>query len=90
MAKEFPHATVLGVDLVPCPANPSDVPPNCRFEIDDVNDGLDHFTGAFDVVHVRNIAWGVRLFPPLTMSHHGRHLRRSRTTERLWKRCPGA
>ena len=69
MAKEFPHATVLGVDLIPCPANPSDIPSNCRFEIDDINHGLDHFSGAFDLVHVRCIALGVRPSLPFLPCH---------------------
>jgi hypothetical protein len=82
MAREFPHAKVHGVDLVPAfqthvrPA-PVDgtspqgaqedggndgIPPNCTFEIDDVNRGLDHFANSFDLVHVRGIAIGVGAF----------------------------
>ena len=60
MGKEFPNATVLGVDLVPGPINSLDIPPNVRFEIDDVNDGLDHFYELFDLIHVRSICQGVR------------------------------
>jgi hypothetical protein len=43
MAKEFPHCEVVGVDLAPVPLEKMDLPPNCRFEIDDVNIGLAHF-----------------------------------------------
>jgi hypothetical protein len=39
-----------------------DLPPNCRFEIDDVNNGLAHFRGQFDVVHARLIASGLKDF----------------------------
>jgi hypothetical protein len=58
MAEEFPKATVLGVDLVPCPA--TDVPSNCSFEIDDINCGLEHFFGQFDLVHARLVQIGVK------------------------------
>ncbi|KAG8814324.1 hypothetical protein FRC17_001199, partial [Serendipita sp. 399] len=50
----FPHATFLGVDLIPCPRPTSDIPANCMFEIDDINQGLEHFEGKFDLVHVSN------------------------------------
>lgn len=33
MAKEFPHASVVGVDLAPCPVEQESLPPNCRFEV---------------------------------------------------------
>ncbi|KAG8906969.1 hypothetical protein FRB99_005611 [Tulasnella sp. 403] len=39
MAKRFPYVQVVGVDLAP--PNPNhEVPPNCRFECRDVNNGL--------------------------------------------------
>ena len=32
-------------------------PPNCRFEIDDLNLGLEHFFGpTFDLVHARKLS----------------------------------
>lgn len=58
MAKLFPHAEVVGIDL----ANPKPqeaIPPNCRFEIDDANLGFPHFHNRFDVVHVRAITAGI-------------------------------
>ncbi|KAF8600893.1 S-adenosyl-L-methionine-dependent methyltransferase [Ceratobasidium sp. AG-I] len=58
-ALDFPHADVLGVDLAPTTTIVP--PPNCRFEIDDVNLGLDHFFGpTFDVIHARLLNAGVR------------------------------
>jgi hypothetical protein len=33
MAKEFPAASVIGVDLAPCPVEQESLPPNCRFEV---------------------------------------------------------
>jgi hypothetical protein len=62
MAREFPHCEVVGVDLAPVPLEKMNLPPNCRFEIDDVNLGLTHFRGQFDVVHARLIASGLKDF----------------------------
>ncbi|KAH7338828.1 hypothetical protein B0J17DRAFT_767878 [Rhizoctonia solani] len=58
-ATDFPHVEVLGVDLAPTSAI---VPPqNCRFEIDDLNLGLEHFFGpTFDIVHARLLNSGVK------------------------------
>lgn len=56
MAQEFPSARVVGVDLVPVP---HEIPYNCRFEVDDINLGLSHFSGQFDLVHARCVATGV-------------------------------
>ncbi|CAE6473993.1 unnamed protein product [Rhizoctonia solani] len=58
-ATDFPHAEVLGVDLAPTSAIPP--PPNCRFEIDDLNLGLEHFFGpTFDIIHARLLNSGVK------------------------------
>jgi len=58
MARLFPHAEIVGLDLVP--ANLSSPPPgNCRFECDDVNLGLAHYYNSFDVVHFRCAGTGV-------------------------------
>lgn len=58
MAYEFPHVDFLGVDLIPCPA--ADAPSNVSFEIDDINHGLEHFAGKFDLVHARMISFGIK------------------------------
>ncbi|KAG8913493.1 hypothetical protein FRC00_002290 [Tulasnella sp. 408] len=58
MAKMFPHVEIVGIDLAPANLSESP-PPNCRFECDDVNLGLLHYTGAFDVVHVSAVAQGI-------------------------------
>lgn len=62
MAREFPEAEVIGVDLAPCPVDPESLPPNCRFEIDNVNLGLAHFRDQFDFIHCRLIASGIQDF----------------------------
>lgn len=57
VAQEFPHVQVVGVDLAPSTTRPP--PPNCRFEFDNVNLGLSHYYGKFDVVHARSTANGI-------------------------------
>jgi SAM-dependent methyltransferase len=58
MAQEFPHCTVLGIDLAPtCDGN---LPPNCRIEIDDINLGMTHYRNCFDLVHARSINTGIK------------------------------
>lgn len=59
MAREFPHAQVVGVDLAPVP-EVDDLPPNVRFEVDDLNLGLDHHEGQFDLVHIRLVGSGLK------------------------------
>ncbi|WAO97385.1 Hypothetical protein NCS54_01511000 [Fusarium falciforme] len=46
-----PSADVLGVDL--SPIQPTFVPPNCRFEVDDINQEWSHPDNHFDFVHIR-------------------------------------
>jgi SAM-dependent methyltransferase len=62
MAKEFPHCEVLGIDLAPVPLPPENLPPNCRFEMDDINLGLSHLKDQFSVVFARAVGLGLRDF----------------------------
>ncbi|KAG9048345.1 hypothetical protein FS837_000217 [Tulasnella sp. UAMH 9824] len=60
MAKEFPHAEVVGLDLAP--VNPSSTaPPNCRFILGDCNTCLDDpsYESAYDMIQARCIVTGV-------------------------------
>ncbi|KAJ9145421.1 Sam dependent methyltransferase [Pleurostoma richardsiae] len=50
-ADQFPSAEVIGVDL--SPIQPPYVPPNCKFEVDDVNKAWTYKPDAFDFIHVR-------------------------------------
>lgn len=50
-ADEHASAEVIGVDL--SPIQPGFVPPNCRFEVDDVNEHWTYPEANFDFVHVR-------------------------------------
>ncbi|KAK1772791.1 S-adenosyl-L-methionine-dependent methyltransferase [Phialemonium atrogriseum] len=50
-ADAHPSADVLGVDL--SPIQPNFVPPNCRFEVDDINKDWTFPENKFDFVHIR-------------------------------------
>jgi len=63
VAHDFPHCQAVAVDLVPMQS--IDMPPNCRSEVDDINIGLQHFYGEFNVVHARLISSGIKDFPTL-------------------------
>ncbi|KAG8897054.1 hypothetical protein FRC00_004878 [Tulasnella sp. 408] len=59
MAKRYPHAEVVGMDLAP-PNFAVTPPPNVRIECDDANLGLSqYFPESFDVVHCRCITTGI-------------------------------
>ncbi|KZW00512.1 S-adenosyl-L-methionine-dependent methyltransferase [Exidia glandulosa HHB12029] len=58
IAADFPHVDAVGVDLVP--PQLTYVPPNVRMEVDDINLGLEHFYGQFDVVNARLISAGIK------------------------------
>lgn len=64
-ARDFPHCSAVGVDLVPVQS--PYIPTNCRCEVDDINLGLDHFYGDFNVVHARFVASGIRDFEDLIL-----------------------
>ncbi|CCA67627.1 hypothetical protein PIIN_01455 [Serendipita indica DSM 11827] len=61
MAKEYPNASVVALDLAPVPLDPEKLPPNCRFVVEDINLGLSHYHGesGFDVIHARCIGSGI-------------------------------
>ncbi|VTT68375.1 unnamed protein product [Fusarium fujikuroi] len=52
-ADEHPSADVLGVDL--SPIQPSFVPPNCRFEVDDITNEWTYPEDTFDFIHARSM-----------------------------------
>ncbi|KAK1672776.1 TAM domain methyltransferase [Colletotrichum godetiae] len=54
--EEHPEAEILGVDL--SAAQPDFVPPNVRFEIDDVEEPW-IFTERFDYIHSRMMTWSI-------------------------------
>ncbi|EAA58567.1 hypothetical protein AN6749.2 [Aspergillus nidulans FGSC A4] len=52
-ADEYPSARVTGVDL--SPIQPSFVPPNCIFEIDDITLPWTYSANQFDFIHIREL-----------------------------------
>ncbi|KAG8960689.1 hypothetical protein FRC03_006276 [Tulasnella sp. 419] len=59
LATEFPHVSVLGVDIVP-PNPKCEVPSNCSFEIYDVNLPLGKYSDKFNLCHLRSVAAGIK------------------------------
>jgi hypothetical protein len=59
MAQKFPHCDVLGLDLAPVPWESDNMPSNCRFEIGNINLGISHYHGCFDLIRVQCIGSGV-------------------------------
>jgi SAM-dependent methyltransferase len=53
MADEYPSARVTGVDL--SPIQPTFVPPNCTFEVDDMTMPWTYNPNRFDFVHIREL-----------------------------------
>lgn len=51
MADEFPEATVIGTDI--SPSQPSWVPSNCKFELDDASQPWTFEDNSFDYIHIR-------------------------------------
>ncbi|KAI0189097.1 methyltransferase domain-containing protein [Xylaria flabelliformis] len=64
-AIQHPISDVLGTDL--SPIQPEYVPPNCRFEIDDIEDEW-MFSSKFDYVHGRHMVGSITDFPKLFAS----------------------
>ncbi|KAI1193469.1 S-adenosyl-L-methionine-dependent methyltransferase [Nemania serpens] len=50
-ADQYPHAEVVGVDI--SPSQPQWIPPNLKFEIDDVTQPWTYAPNSFDFVHMR-------------------------------------
>ncbi|KDQ65156.1 hypothetical protein JAAARDRAFT_202378 [Jaapia argillacea MUCL 33604] len=59
IADEFSRVEVTGVDIAPI--QPRDVPPNCAFELCDLEGhDLPYVSNSYDVIHVRSIHTGIR------------------------------
>ncbi|KAI0409127.1 S-adenosyl-L-methionine-dependent methyltransferase [Xylaria palmicola] len=66
-ALQHPGSDVLGTDL--SPIQPEYVPPNCRFEIDDIEDEW-IFSTKFDYIHGRHMVGSITDFPKLFAAIH--------------------
>lgn len=60
-ADEFPAAQVIGTDL--SPIQPSWVPPNCKFVIDDAEGEWDYPENSVDYIHVRSLFGSLKDWP---------------------------
>ncbi|KAF4472000.1 tam domain-containingmethyltransferase [Fusarium albosuccineum] len=63
MAEQHPSARVIGVDTTP--VQPSVIPPNLTFEIDDVEDEWLWGEASFDFIHARELIMAIRDWPRL-------------------------
>lgn len=63
MGDEFPDASVLGIDL--SPIQPSWVPPNVSFMIDDTVADWIQKPESFDYIHIRHMASSIKNWPRL-------------------------
>ena len=61
MADKHPMASVVGTDL--SPIQPRWVPPNCRFEVDDMEKPSTFPSDHFDFIHARNLAQSISNWP---------------------------
>ena len=62
-ADQFPSAAVTGTDL--SPIQPSWVPPNVKFEIEDFNDEWTFKPNSLDFIHVKCLFGSVGNWPKL-------------------------
>jgi len=62
-ADQFPSATIIGTDL--SPIQPTWVPPNCKFEVDDCTSEWTFGKDSFDFIHVNGLYGSIRDWPAL-------------------------
>ena len=62
MGDKYPSAEILGNDI--SPIQPTLVPPNVKFEVDDLEEEWVYST-KFDYIHVRYLACSIRDWPKL-------------------------
>ncbi|KAM7190841.1 secondary metabolism regulator LAE1 [Rhypophila sp. PSN 637] len=64
VASEYPETQVIGIDI--SPIQPSWVPPNVTFQIDDIElDWTFSSTQQFDLIHIRNLEASIKDWPLL-------------------------
>jgi SAM-dependent methyltransferase len=59
MGRRYPNASITGLDLAPNYPERSELPSNVHFEIYDINQGLEHLSNNYDLVHMRNVMSGI-------------------------------
>ncbi|SPO07374.1 related to methyltransferase [Cephalotrichum gorgonifer] len=63
VAEEYPSAQVVGVDIAP--TQPEWVPPNCQFELDDIEQDWTWKENSADFIFARDLIASIRDFPRL-------------------------
>jgi SAM-dependent methyltransferase len=63
VAEQYPSAIVLGTDLAP--SQPAWVPPNCKFQVDDMEADFCWPDNHFDFIHIRGLHGTIRNWPRL-------------------------
>ncbi|KAN0108915.1 hypothetical protein V8E51_008657 [Hyaloscypha variabilis] len=63
MADDYPSAEVIGIDIAP--TQPKWVPPNCRFELDDMEQTWTWREDEFDFIFSRDLILSIRNWPKL-------------------------
>ncbi|KAL7274172.1 hypothetical protein RUND412_002932 [Rhizina undulata] len=63
VADRFPSAQVIGVDL--SPIQPRYVPPNLRFEVDDIEEDWQYQENSFDLIYARSMTGYIYDWPKL-------------------------
>ncbi|KAH0607954.1 uncharacterized protein H6S33_002006 [Morchella sextelata] len=63
IAEKYPNAEVIGTDL--SPIQPSWVPPNVQFQIDDAEADWTFARNSFDLVHIRHLNGAIKDWPKL-------------------------
>lgn len=63
ISEEYPAANVTGVDIAP--TQPSFVPPNCSFEVDDLESEWTFNRNSFDFIFARDLIFAIRDWPKL-------------------------
>ncbi len=63
VADEYPEAEVIGIDL--SPIQPTWVPPNVRFLVDDAEDRWISEKESLDFVHLRHMGGSIKNWPKL-------------------------
>lgn len=72
VSDQYPAASVTGIDIAPI--QPALVPPNCTFEIEDVENDWTYREDYFDFIFGRDLLFAIRDWPKLLRQCH-RHLK---------------
>lgn len=63
MGDEYPEAEIIGIDL--SPIQPTWIPPNVRFLVDDAEADWTYAPNSLDFVHARHVCMAIKNWPRL-------------------------